>query len=325
MSNVGATTLWSEVVVRPVEMTEDQALAAPALFIPWPITREQVGYALVAWTFRVVPVVYLVYLIALAVLWFRDYRAGKACQRPLFVAFVVFGAVYLSRGFGRADQGHLDSAIPPFLLLIGHMLFMAERWLAARMPHRRAAGVTLTTGAVLVVLSLVSQRGDQWILGEVGGRFPFVSTGGRILRGIPHLDKVDPSVAMIRRWSRPGDTVLDLSSSPLLLVLSERFGPGYADIVMPGTFRNEEEELRFVERLDADPPILLLEPTQPFDGRPENALSLASPHFSAWIEKNYRRTARNQFLIARPHRELGRRPAAWKPKGNPASALPKAP
>ncbi len=284
---VGPSVLWSEVVQRPVEMTALQSLPVPDLFLPVWSDRAQIEAAFVALEFRIAIAVAAGYLAWVLWGWQRDLRAGHAYRNPLLLAVSVFAAVYLTRAFGRACSGHLTSAIPPILLLMGHLLGSfdqgARRWL----PPRWASGIAVTAGIVLLAGWTVAQRSDQWIVGTLGGDRPIPETGGRVFRDafMPH--PVDLGVRWINRATKPGDVVLDLSASPMLHVLTGRRGPGLADIVMPGTFRDQAEEARFLERVIEDPPDFVLTPAEPFDGREERGFAQTAPQLTAWIEKNY--------------------------------------
>ncbi|MDG2304669.1 MAG: hypothetical protein P8R42_08415 [Candidatus Binatia bacterium] len=300
-SGVGPLVVWSEAVQRAVEMTKLQAVDMPPLHFPWGWERQEIQGALVAVVFRAAPLFYVSYIVLVLTMWARDLRSGVDCRRPLLIAIVFFGAVYLGRGFGRADQGHLDTAMPPVLLLLGHMLGGIESRLAKAMSARAATAIVATAGVALLVVSVAGQRSDDWMFSPAPPRVPIKAVQGRIKRWI-YNNKTDPAVAMIKRSTRATDTILDLSASPLFSVLSGRRGPGYADIVMPGTFRDAAEESRFVERLRADPPAFVLEPKTPFDAVSANALALTAPELTVWIEDNYGRGPETPHFVGRPRR-----------------------
>jgi hypothetical protein len=111
------------------------------------------------------------------------------------------------------------------------------------------------------------------------------------------LNSIDPGVRLIQDATKPGDVILDLSANPMFYVLTGRFGPGYADLVMPGTFRDEAEETRFLERLEAAPPDFVLVPTWPFDGVEERGYAHSAPKIAAWVEENYVEIQRNWAYV----------------------------
>jgi hypothetical protein len=93
---------------------------------------------------------------------------------------------------------------------------------------------------------------------------------------------------MLRDLTEPGDTILDLSAAPIFHVLTGRPGPGYFDIVIPGTFLDGEEERAFVERLEASPPALVVAAMKPFDEMRSRAVSVTAPLVARWLRSNYR-------------------------------------
>lgn len=300
-TNVSPAIVWSEAVQRPVEMTEMQALGVPDLFVPDSWDRWQIQLAALAAGFRLAPLLYIGYLAFIVVSWARDLRSGTQRTSPLLVALVFFGAVYLGRGFGRADQGHLDTALPPVLLLVGHLLGEIDHWLARRISARSVSILMATTSLLLFLAIGGAQRLDQRLFEPPTKPHPIEALDGRVRVGFLR-GKTDPPIGLIRRFTEEGETILDLSASPMLYVLSERNGPGFADTVMPGTFRDSEEEARFVERLRADPPALVLEAKKPFDNRPENDLDRSMPLLAAWVEENYRKGPATYYYVARPKR-----------------------
>ena len=46
--------------------------------------------------------------------------------------------------------------------------------------------------------------------------------------------RIDRTVHLLRQFTEPGDTILNLGPSPLFHILSGRTGPGYLDVIMPG-------------------------------------------------------------------------------------------
>ena len=95
--------------------------------------------------------------------------------------------------------------------------------------------------------------------------------------------------------------MLDLTASPLLHVLTERNGPGGADIVMPGSFLDEAEERAFVERLERNPPALVVWPTLDFDHMPARGVKKSAPLVAAWVTQRYEPSdRRGRFALWAP-------------------------
>lgn len=298
-TSVGFETLWREVVVRPLVMTELQRLPLPALYLPESFARWQLEYAFSMLEFWLYPLLYLAYAVRLSTRWLAARRAGKPFEDVLLLAIVVWGGVYFLRSFGRADIPHLESAIPPVCLLLAHL---AEP--RARTRPARSGVSTLRVGAVFCVWVLLNAV-DLYATPEVRGERPVGSLGGAV-RAIPGLRaKADSAVQAIRQLSDPGDRLLDLSASPLLHVLSGRSGVGGSDIVMPGTFLDAEEESRFLDRISASPPALVLVPRKAFDSRPARAAWKTAPEVFEWVRAHYvlRTELRDFFVLARPRGE----------------------
>jgi len=156
-------------------------------------------------------------------------------------------------------------------------------------------------GGIFVAWVLV-QGVDLYALPQVRGEEPLAALGNEV-RAIPEVrERVDTTVRAIRQFSEAGEALLDLSASPLFHVLSRRMGVGHADVVMPGTFLEEEEEERFLERLRAASPALVLVPRKAFDDHPRRAVWKTAPATFEWVEAHYvlRAELREFFLLARP-------------------------
>lgn len=297
-ADVGPAVLWREVVVRPVRMTELQSLPMPPLdWRPKHATRRSIMSWGAAWQFRLYLVLYGIYAGALLLRGWRAFRAGRPFESPLLLAFVVFGGVYFVRTLGRSDAPHLYSALPPVCLLLAHALAKASAWrpgegrLRAR-PSRVQAGVAAVAGA----LWLLFMGGDVFLFAENRGQVPVRSLDGRVgVNSEQYAGLVDRIVEIVRRSSAEGERVLDLSASPLLLVIAGRLGPGGPDLVMPGTFLDESEELAFVARLEASPPALVLWPNRPFDELPGRAVTRTAPHVVRWVRDRYQPGPRLRF------------------------------
>ncbi len=301
-ASVGLEVIWSEVVVRPLRMTELQALPVPALHFPQSLDRWQLEHAFSMLEFRLYPLLYLGYAGVLGWRWLSALRAGKAFDDVLLLSTVVWGGVYLLRSFGRADIPHLESAIPPVCLLIARLVQPF-----ASKPPARAWATALRIGAVFCAWGVLKGV-DLYAMPETRGQRPVAALSGEI-RAIPDVVRmVDPAVRAIDRFSSPGDILLDLSASPLIYVLSGRSGIGHSDLLMPGTLLDEEESV-FLERIVAASPALVLMPRQAFDARPERGVWVTAPRIFEWVREHYvlRSELPAYFL-------LGRRPADTAPE-----------
>jgi hypothetical protein len=78
-----------------------------------------------------------------------------------------------------------------------------------------------------------------------------------------------------------------MSSSPYLYVLTERLGPGYSDIIMPGTFLREADERAFVERLERSPPAAVIWPRRHFDRTAARGIGQTAPLVRDWLIERY--------------------------------------
>jgi hypothetical protein len=302
-AGAGFESLWREVVVRPVVMTEMQSLAFPAFdWLPQSADRGDVYRWFVAALFRVVPVLYAAYAVGLAVLWLRAWREARAFAHPLLLALVVAGSVYLLRATGRSDDHHLMSTLPPNCLLIAHGVGA----LAGRLPRAAAPWIA----ALVLGLWGYGMNVDSYLPEENRGQVPVRSIPGEV-RVVRPADarRVDAVVAWVRRETSPDDVVLDATASPLLHPLMDRRGPGFVDVVSPGVFLTPEEEEAFVERLRARPPAVVLWSEADFDSRPDRGVEVFAPRLSAFVRERYREEVaidRYRILRLRPPEEDGR-------------------
>lgn len=315
-ASVGLGTLWREVVVRPVVMTDLQSLAMPSLeWLPRSDSRRAIMRWGAAWQFRFYLVLYAGYVFVLAGRWLRALREGRPFAQPLLTAFVVFGGVYYLRTLGRSDAAHLYSAIPPVCLLLAHATYTSLRWWRARRGGVPGARLQWAAALTIFALWMLFMGGDVFLDAENRGLEPVASLGGRVgVNSEDYAGLVDDLVAGIRRFSAPGERVLDCSAAPLLQVIAGRLGPGYLDLVMPGTFLDEAEERAFVARLDAAPPALVIWPERPFDEIPARAVVQSAPLLARWVQTHYRRgpTARledrkaaaDRYTLMLPKRSL---------------------
>jgi hypothetical protein len=293
--SVGAGPAWHEIFVRPIVMTNLQSFPVPDLFWPDIDDRTSLRRALLAVEFRAYSLVYFGYALALAVALGRRLRSRGADREvdafphALLLAIVVWGGVFFTRAFGRADQAHLNSALPPVCLLLAHLAHL----LTSRRPF--AAGkLRLPSSVVAALLVLCSaawlygREFDRYLTLEFRGAQPFVSTDEGIRVRSMNAQQFDLITRVVKERTRPGDTILDLSASPLFHVVTGRFGVGGQDLVMPGTFANGEEEQAFVERLRANPPALVIRSHDPFDELAERGVDETAPALAHWVRQNYR-------------------------------------
>jgi len=288
-AGAGLGAAWSQMVVRILPLQSAQSLPVPELhWLPASAGRGDIEAWFLGAQFALYPALFAGYAFALLRARLRD---GRDFGQPLLLAVVVWGAVYALRVLGRSDEHHLASALPPALLLLAHALerLCASVGLAGRRSTWAAAGLLL---AVWVGL----QGSDRYLDRRLRGVHPLAALDGAV--SVPsrrEARRIDASVARIRRLSRPDDVILDLSHAPLMHVLTGRRGPGYADVVTPGVFADPEDERRFLERLDRDPPLLVLWPRRPFDGRADRSLDVHAPRLARWVREHYYRTPAGEF------------------------------
>lgn len=308
LASVGPEKLWLEAVVRPVAMTDRQSLPVPEL-TAWPdeATRKQVQVWFVAVQFRLWSLLYAAYGVGLALAWSRAALAGRRFAHPLLLCFVLWGGIYFVRSFGRSDAPHLYSAIPPVCLLIGHAAFLGVRWLESRgLPGAARRPLLLLGASVFAGLWIYLLGVDRPLEPGYRGDAPLRVFDGEIsLRKTSSMRSIDRKVRAIRMWTQPEDRILDVSASSLVYVLSERRGPGYADVLMPGTFLSDEEELAFLRRLQGEPPALVVWPAKHFDEDPERSIVRSAPRVARWVRQNYEPKGRRDHFLLMVPREAG--------------------
>ncbi len=310
---VGLDTLWSEAVVRPVIMTGLQSKSIPPLEAPDEWTRDGISRLFTAVEFRVFSILYLAYAGALLSRWGRAWWQGRAFDAAFLLCLVTWGGVYFLRSLGRSDIGHLESAIPPICLLLAHAQWSTFRLLWSRRPTAPSTRRYAEATVAVVGLSLwIGLLGSDRRLGPANaGSFPLLGVPEQIyLENKSNAERLAKKIKTIQRWARPDEIVLDMSSEPLFHVLADRVGPGYSDILMPGTFLTEAEELDFLERLQSKPPALVIWPQRDFDKLPDRGLVSIAPQVARWVHENYEPRGR------------GPRHLFLRPKGTPRSAAP---
>ena len=325
-SQVGLDTLWHEVMVRPIAMTDQQSLPIPELAWFPGLDRWKIRRWFVALQFRLWALLYIGYAIAALRIAWRALRSRATSQDAVFVAIVVWGAIYFFRALGRSDEPHLDSALPPVCLLLAHLFFTVVRrrgsedpcdgapakWRAdpARRPRLAAAGVA--SFALWIFLS----TSDRFLLERQRGHIPVQAMNGSVaLTRAIVAQAFDWSVHAIQTWSRPGDTVLDLTASPLLHVVTGRNGVAFSDPIIPGSFLGDEEEARYLDALVREPPAVVLRPVTPFDRDPERAIEKIAPRVAAWVAANYHAIGTRRGIVVLVPNGVTQPPEPRRPPG----------
>ena len=310
-STVGLPTLWHEVVIHPLGML--QPLSPPDIeAIDWS-RRESIYRWFVAVQFRTHWFLYAGYVVALGYSWVRARIARKPFEHALLVAIVVWGGIYFIRSLGRSDEAHLDSAIPPVCLLFAHLLSVCFRASWTARANRRGLRVFAETVIVVVTTSLwVYFLGTDLYFDESRrGRIVLHSTRslGEDIRiaSKGRALQVDRVVRMITRRTEPDAQILNMSETPMFYLLTARKGPGYFDIVMPGTFMSDEDEIEFIQRLETSPPAAVIWPARAFDDMPDRAVGKTAPRVSAWVKANYTRSKAKQhrWFVMFPNKRGG--------------------
>jgi hypothetical protein len=325
---VGLETLWREILVRPVAMTDQQSLPMPDLALLPEWDRWKIRRWFVALQFRLWAVLYLGYALALGAHAVRALRRREASPRALLVAIAVWGGIYFFRTLGRSDEPHLDSALPPVCLLLAHLFYTAARRFGARVegdgaaaPAAMEAGWSRTLVGVACALFAVwifVTASDRFLPQKRRGHIPLQSLAGEVeLPRSAVAQGIDWSIHSILTWSRPGDAILDLTASPLFHVIANRNGPGVSDPLIPGSFIADEEEIRYLEALTRAPPALVLRPDIPFDRDPERAIERIAPRVAAWVDEHYReRGKRAGYVLMLPNAVVTPpEPAAGRSRG----------
>ena len=301
----GFDVLWREVVTRVVGLQSAQSLPVPELAIPTQWNRQGIVRWFVALQYRWYALLYLAYAATLFSLWIRSRVQGTAFSHALLLAVVVWGGLYFLRTLGRSDESHLVSAIPPICLLLAHAL---SRGIAA-LPHLRnpTARGRAETAVVVAALGLwiFLLGSDRYLDPARRGLHPLRALNGSVaISSRSEARQIDRVVKTLRESTRPGEIVLNLSPSPLFHVLAERSGPGYFDVLMPGTFLDEGEELEFLARLQQSPPAAVIWPGAPFDNMASRSIRRTAPHLVRWVEERYEaRGSHQRWLLMFPRNQ----------------------
>ena len=317
----GVDVIWREVITRVVGLQSAQSLPVPELALPAQWDRQQILRWFVAVQYRLYAALYVAYAATLLTLWIRSLRRRAPFPHALLLAVVVWGGLYFLRTLGRSDESHLVSAIPPVCLLLAHAL---SKGLAAvpRLADPTTRGRAETAIVVVALGAWIFLLGSDLYLDPARrGRHPLHALNGSV--AISSRSKaldIDRVVTALRQSTRPGEHVLNLSPSPLFHVLAERSGPGYFDVLMPGTFLDEGEERELLAHLEQSPPAAVIWPEHPFDGMPSRSIRRTAPHLARWVEERYEgRGPRRRWMLMFPRNRLSH-PKTADPGLDPRSA-----
>ncbi|MEN8183113.1 MAG: glycosyltransferase family 39 protein [Myxococcota bacterium] len=281
----GLDAAWREVVVRLYGLQWAQSLPVPALALEgW--DRDSLSGFFVALQYRLYPVLVVAALGLLSLDWIRARQRRRAFGGALPLAVAVWGGVYLVRVLGRADDHHLYSCLPPLCLLLAWGMERATERLRPSQPARGAFG--WTPCAVVLLLWIFLMGSDRYLAPERRGTFPVEAGGDVVYLNAGGLARAFArKVETIRRWSAPEETLLSVSLTPIFHLLADRSGPGHLDLLMPGTFLDDEEERSFVAILEESPPALVVRTVFDADDSEARAPERVAPQVWAWIRANY--------------------------------------
>ena len=217
-ASVGFETLWREVVVRPLIMTDLQSKPMPPIDMPVDWERKEISRTFTAIQFRAYLVLYAGYAVAVGFLWVRALVRRRPFEHVMLLTAVVWGGIYYLRTLGRSDIAHLESALPPICLLLAHLLWVTAAAVAPWIPGlprlRRAYTIVLLAGVLASWVFLF--RTDVFLRWENRGGYPLESLGASIsLPSEERAARIDKVVMDVLRLSQPGDSILDLSRQPL--------------------------------------------------------------------------------------------------------------
>lgn len=291
-STVGVEQFWHEAVVHPLVMLERQSIPIPPMTlagIDWG-DRESVYRGFLAFQYRLHWLVYGGYAIALGALYARSRTRGATFGYPLLLAVVIWGGVFSVRSVARADEPHLDTTVPAFCLLLGGLVGLAlQRVLPPGWSPRRQMAALAAAGAAVLGAWIYVLGVDLYVSDEKLGSDPLYSTSDSIEIAVDRkADAIDGAAALIETNTAPDDRILVVDAAPLFYVLTGRRGPGYLDIVMPGTFITEQDEIDFLKRLKSDPPAAVVWPAFHFDDLPERRFAAVAPRLAKWVRRAYR-------------------------------------
>jgi 4-amino-4-deoxy-L-arabinose transferase-like glycosyltransferase len=281
---VGSEAVWDQAVMRILPLQSAQEKPIPDAVLPTAWDRQLIYQWFVPVQYWLYPAVYAAYAVVLAWFWIRSVATRRSFDHALLVAIVIWGGIYILRALGRSDEHHLTSALPPACLMLAHALGIAVR----AGPSRWAVAAPWAASAIALAVWVLLQGSDLYLDPARRGIHPIRSLAGRVFTKDWSAAKLlDRSVKRIEQLTRPDQTVLDLTHSPLIYVLAKRRGPGFADVVTPGVFADPEDEREFVEHLKRNPPALVLWPKHSFDDMRSRSLEVQTPLLSKWVGENY--------------------------------------
>ncbi|MFP6655578.1 MAG: hypothetical protein VCB25_08115 [Myxococcota bacterium] len=289
--SVGLETFWSEMVVRPVEMTALQSRPIPPILLE-NLDRTRFSFNFGSLGFRLYPLLFLGFLVTLGLRWARSLRAKEPFESTFLLTFVVFGAVFFTRSLGRSDLPHLDSALPPVALLLAYCASGVSplRRFDPGQIGRRALRNRLLLCVTILGAWTFANGSDRYLdtqkmMGNL--RLENISDDIRVRSRSLGME-IDQLIPVLQKYAEPDETILVMAHSPLIYVVAERHSPGYFDVVMPGTFRDDQEQFAYLARLEAAPPAVIVLPRQPFDRNPQRGLAHSAPHLLHWVGQHYR-------------------------------------
>lgn len=293
--SVGLGAVWENVFVRAVVMTAKQAKPIPDMVLPEALSmRLPVTAWFAAFQFRLHPGLYLVYTGVLGALYLRALRDRTPFAHALLFAVVLWGGLFFLRSLGRSDWGHLESAVPPVCLLLAHASYVGVRALPLPSARARAAAGGLVGAALLACWGYL-QGSDRVFEAKPEERL-LRSARPQVRVSARGAQRMDSRIRDLRKWALPGQKILDLSASPGFYALADRDGPGHLDLVMPGTFLDEQDELEFIRRLERDPPRVIVWPSKPFDRSALRGLAWTAPRLHAWVLERYQPRGRDDGI-----------------------------
>lgn len=133
------------------------------------------------------------------------------------------------RSLTRSDAAHLESVIPPIILLLAYAVGSGVRALSARMPAGRERVIEGIAFALVFSSWVGLSAPDTMLRQKRRGVLPLASTGGVIrVTALHQAVLVESTVAEMRKV--PRDTpVLDIAASPILFMLDDRRSYGGLD------------------------------------------------------------------------------------------------
>ncbi|MCH7870043.1 MAG: glycosyltransferase family 39 protein, partial [Myxococcales bacterium] len=169
---VGLDSIWREIVSRPALMDWRQSLPFPEIVFPDTWHRVHLRQWFVSLQFRAIWLLYGGYFMALVWSYVRAYRERRSFAQPLLVAVWLWGGVFFLRSLTRSDEPHLDSAIPPVLLLSVHGVYSVTRRIGTSLDWNSNGRAWVERGIVVsgVALWIFMHATDTWI--------PYARRGG---------------------------------------------------------------------------------------------------------------------------------------------------